>query len=115
MGQRESSTAQQGATLLATKTNSRHIGPLMGDGPRSRSGLHSPVVHEQVRHPQQLGVDPNVLDVGVLALVPGQVVVHPLLGVGKEGRRIRVLEQQKSAFFVICSRFLCVSSSKQKS
>ena len=52
----------------------------MGDGPRSRSGLHSPVVHEQVRHPQQLGVDPNVLDVGVLALVPGQVVVYPLLG-----------------------------------
>ena len=38
-----------------------------------------PVVHEQVRHPQLLGVDAHLVDVAVLGPVPRQVVVRPVL------------------------------------
>ena len=38
-----------------------------------------PVVHEQVRHPQLLGVDAHLVDVAVLRPVPRQVVVRPVL------------------------------------
>lgn len=57
----------------------RALPPAVVSPPDPEGAGALPVVHEQVRHPQLLGVDAHLVDPAVLGPVPRQVVVRPVL------------------------------------
>ena len=68
-----------------------------------------PVVHEQVRHPQLLGVDAHLVDVAVLGTVPRQVVVRPVLSRLEERQsRVRLCEAEGKGGYLFVRRFVAL-------
>lgn len=66
----------------------------------------SPIVHEHVRLPELVRRDPEVLDPAILAVVPPQVVVIPLLHIMSTIRDIDVNTNTSASKIMEYFRFL---------